>query len=148
MKTKLHSLKIKDELQGRFSENPQYLFYSVQKDDDLQSSHASGDAHMETPLGHVEDDDAFTDALPEFGSITDYSPRLGTPCAMKRSDPSEGETVEGFQRDDWVQGKGVSEIFYEAHGGESSDFVSVVIVMRNSTSPSYDGIDTQVGYPT
>ncbi|KAK1591812.1 hypothetical protein Q3G72_014066 [Acer saccharum] len=149
VKTKLHSLKIKDELQGRHSANPQYLAYSVLKDDNLPTSHVCGDApEKEVSLVHLEEDDAFTDALPEFMSVTDHSPKTGmSRSGMKEvCGPSEFEAAEAlFHKDDWVQGKGISsEIFYEAHGGDSLDFVSVTFSMRSSTSPDYDGIDMQM----
>ncbi|KAL5782083.1 hypothetical protein ACOSP7_007112 [Xanthoceras sorbifolium] len=149
VKTKLHSLKIKDELQGLVSANPQYLAYSVLKDEDLLTSHVRGDAsEKETSLVYLEEDDTFTDALPEFMSVTDYSPRMGiSQSGMKEISGSGAfESDEALiHKDDWVHGKGISsEIFYEAQGGDSLDFVSVTISTRSSTSPDYDGIDMQM----
>jgi hypothetical protein len=64
---KLHSLKIKDELQGRLSSCAQYLACSVQKNDESSASTGPFDPHareMSTVL--PEDDEIFKDALPDF----------------------------------------------------------------------------------
>ncbi|XVF38939.1 hypothetical protein REPUB_Repub20aG0145800 [Reevesia pubescens] len=127
VKTKLHSLKIKDELQGRLSGNPQYLACSVQKNDSSIESHRTCDPVVnEMSEVHPDDDDTFKDALPEFMSLTDSDEVL-------------------IHEKDLVQGKGLSgEIFYEAQGGDDLDFVSVTFSKRGSGSPVYDGIDTQM----
>lgn len=151
VRTKLHSLKVKDELQHQLSGVPQYLAYSVLKNGDVQDLHGACDFNdKEMPVGHVDDEDAFTDALPEFLSPTDP----GTPdmdmiqCSMMMdSDECVGfESGEGLVHEkDGSQGKGLyDEVFYEAQGGEFSDFVSVVFLTRSSSSHDYNGIDTQV----
>ncbi|XP_010524589.1 PREDICTED: uncharacterized protein LOC104802610 [Tarenaya hassleriana] len=151
VRTKLHSLKVKDELQHQLSGIPQYLAYSVLKNGDIQDLHGVCDFNdKEMPVGHVDDEDAFTDALPEFLSPTDPS----TPdmdmiqCSMMMdSDECVGfKSAEGLVHEkDGSQGKGLyDEVFYEAQGGEFSDFVSVVFLTRSSSSHDYNGIDTQM----
>lgn len=139
VRTKLHSLKIKDELQQQQSGSAQYLAYSVLKNEDIQESlGACNSFDKEMPVGHADDEDAFTDALPEFLSPTEP----GTPdmdmiqCSMMMdSDEHVGlEDAEGL----------CDEVFYEVQGGEFSDFVSVVFLTRSSSSHDYNGIDTQV----
>lgn len=124
-KMKLHSLKIKDELQGPLSSGPQYLACSF-----LADQHS--DAHHDKVEGRgkdiqmMEEDDTFTDALPDFLSFPDSS---------EYSSPEK----------DLLNGKGIiGDIFYEAQGSDESNFVSVVFLTRNPTSPDYDGIDTQM----
>ncbi|OMO58554.1 Vacuolar protein sorting-associated protein 13 [Corchorus olitorius] len=144
VKTKLHSLKIKDELQGRLSGNEQYLARSVLKNDSSLESHRSCDPHEnEMSAVHPDDDDTFTDALQEFISLTE-SDALSQYMDMR--DASGFESAEMLiQEKDLIQGKGLSgEIFYEAQGGDDLDFVSVTFSTRGSGSPVYDGIDTQM----
>lgn len=150
VRTKLHSLKIKDELQRQQSGSAQYLAYSVLKNEDINLHEAYGSSDKETPVGHADDDDAFTDALPEFMSPTDP----GTPdmdmiqCSMMMDSDEHGGTkdAEGvFHEKDTSQCKSISdEVFYEVQGGDFSDFVSVVFLTRSSSSCDYNGIDTQV----
>lgn len=153
VKMKLHSLKIKDELQDRQSANPQYLACSVLKKDDLLTTHDTCHTHeKEIPVVHTEEDDAFTDALQEFLSVKDadiYSPKVDTSQSSMidgMNHSGEFESAEALiHENDLIQGKGIaSEIFYEAQGGESLDFVSVAFSMRSSSSPDYHGIDMQV----
>lgn len=151
VRTKLHSLKIKDELQQQQSGSAQYLAYSVLKNEDIQESLGTCDSFdKEMPVGHADDEDAYTDALPEFLSPTEP----GTPdmdmiqCSMMMdSDEHVGleDTEGGFHEKDTSQGKSLcDEVFYEVQGGEFSDFVSVVFLTRSSSSHDYNGIDTQV----
>ena len=150
VRTKLHSLQIKDELQQQQSGSPQYLANSVLKNEDIQDSPRCDSYDKEMSVRHADDEDAFTDALPEFLSPTEP----GTPdmdmiqCSMMMdSDEHVGiEDAEGgFHEKDTSQGKGLcDEVFYEVQGGEFSDFVSVVFLTRSSSSPDYNGIDTQV----
>ena len=150
VRTKLHSLQIKDELQHQQSGSPRYLAYSVLKNEDIQDSPRCDSYDKEMSVRHADDEDAFTDALAEFLSPTEP----GTPdmdmiqCSMLMdSDEHAGlEDAEGgFHEKDTSQGKGLcDEVFYEVHGGEFSDFVSVVFLTRNSSSPDYNGIDTHV----
>lgn len=142
VKMKLHSLKIKDELQGCLSETPQYLACSVLKNDDLLNSQDACDApEMDVSTVLPEEDDTFTDALTEFMSVTDTSPGAG-------KDHDDFLPTEALiRKHDLVQEKGIaSEIFYEAEGGDSSDFVSLIFSTRSYNSSDYDGIDMQVLY--
>ncbi|CAN8243432.1 unnamed protein product, partial [Cochlearia groenlandica] len=145
VKTKLHSLKIKDELQHQQSESTQYLAYSVLKNEDIQDSPGRRES-----VGHADDEDAFTDAVQEFLSPTEP----GTPdmdmiqCSMMM-DSHENVGLEdaegGFHEKDTSQGKGLcDEVFYEVQGGEFTDFISVVFLTRSSSSHDYNGIDTQM----
>ncbi|XP_022721975.1 uncharacterized protein LOC111279261 isoform X3 [Durio zibethinus] len=144
VKTKLHSLKIKDELQGRLSGNPEYLACSVLKNDSSLESHRTYDLHgNEMSWVHPDDDDTFKDALPEFMFLTD-SDALSQYMDMKDTFGFESAKVL-IHENDLVQEKGLSgEIFYEAQGGDDLDFVSVTFSRRGSGSPVYDGIDTQM----
>ncbi|MFQ6646375.1 hypothetical protein Gotur_019075 [Gossypium turneri] len=144
LKTKLHSLKIKDELQGRLSGDPQYLACSVLKNDtSLQSHQICGSHGNQMSELHLDDDDTFKDALPEFMSLTDPG---ALSQYMDMQDASGFESSEVLNHENsLLQGKRLSgEIFYEAQGGDDLDFVCVTFSKRGSGSPFYDGIDTQM----
>ncbi|KAK8681959.1 hypothetical protein V6N13_054356 [Hibiscus sabdariffa] len=175
VKTKLHSLQIKDELQGRLSGSSQYLACSVLKYDssleskqpcDLNGNETSG-VHLdhddafkdaskqtcdlngyETSGVHLDDDDdddddAFKDALPEFISLTDSDTLSQYMDMMDASGFEQDEMI--IHEKDLMQGKGLSgEIFYDAQGGDDLDFVSVTFSKKGPSSPSYDGIDTEM----
>ncbi|CAL5415223.1 unnamed protein product [Camellia sinensis] len=67
VKMKLHSLKIKDELQGSLSSGPKYLACSVLKTDPLFASPSTLDPLVkEVPAVISEEDDIFKDASPDF----------------------------------------------------------------------------------
>ncbi|KAF3669670.1 hypothetical protein FXO38_07472 [Capsicum annuum] len=127
VKMKLHSLKIKDELQGSLCPGPQYLACSVLMDHGAASCPDPLEPHgKEPPLTVIEEDDMFKDALPEFLSLTD-SIEATTP----EKELSRGRIL-------------ASDIFYEALGSDDSDFVSLTFTTRHPDSPDYDGIDTQM----
>lgn len=153
VKMKLHSLKIKDELQGRLSTGPQYLACSVQGSDEIFSSSGSVGPHgKEMSAAPHEDDDTFTDALPEFISSSDagmYSQFSDITAFGKIGNVRDSTGFESAEallhENDLVNGRGISsEIFYEAEGSNYSDFVSVIFSTRSPSSHDYDGIDTQV----
>ncbi|KAH8501006.1 hypothetical protein H0E87_016007 [Populus deltoides] len=153
VKMKLHSLKIKDELKSRQSANPRYLACSVLKNDKfLVSSHNVDPLGMGMPIVSHDEEDTFKDALPDFLSLADggiWSPKMDVShfgIMGDANDSSEFESPESFTLEqDLLQGKTIpDEIFYEAHGSDSSDFVSVTFSMQSSSSPDYDGIDTQM----
>ncbi|TQD96908.1 hypothetical protein C1H46_017513, partial [Malus baccata] len=153
LKMKLHSLKVKDELQVRLSTTPQYLACSVLNNDNIVSSPGMVDPHMKemSALLH-EDDDTFTDALPDFMSISD------TGLGAQIMDMDACATTEDINDDtgfaspraiihekNLVKEKVISgETFYEAEGGANSNFVSVNFLTRSSSSPDYNGVDTQM----
>ncbi|XP_043726204.1 uncharacterized protein LOC122672780 isoform X2 [Telopea speciosissima] len=145
VKTKLHSLQIQDELQGCLSMSPQYLGRSVLKDDAIVAS--SVDANeKESPMVFLDEDDIFKDALPDFTSIPDPMFNSGTKLdTLDISYPcDEGDSFEALIQDN-TMGKGViGEMFYEAEGNDSSDFVVVTFSTIDPGSPVYDGIDTQM----
>ncbi|XP_062108869.1 uncharacterized protein LOC133819601 isoform X1 [Humulus lupulus] len=140
IRMKLHSLKIRDELQGCLSASPRYLACSVLKNDSTFSSPAMTDPHeKEMPVAVNEDDDTFTDALPEFASLSEAA------CYSQNLDTGFDSAEALIQEQDMVIGRGISgEIFYEAEGGDYTDFVSVVFSTRSPSSHDYDGIDTQM----
>lgn len=151
VKMKLHSLRIKDELQGQLRKVPQYLACSVLKKDNL-SSQGTGDPHeKEVSVILPEDEDTFTDALPEFLSLRDlglHSQDMDVAqCGiMGYIDNRGGSELAGvlIHEKDSIQETFSDEIFYEAQGGDDSDFVSVTFLARSSGSHDYDGIDTQM----
>ncbi|KAA8527969.1 hypothetical protein F0562_035162 [Nyssa sinensis] len=152
-KMKLHSLKIKDELQGSLSSDPQYLACSVLKNDHLFASPGTSDPlGMELSMVLSEEDDKFTDALPDFLSLPDpviYSQNFDMAHCARVSDVSEYTGFDSAEalihEKDLGKGKSMSgDIFYEAQGSDSSDFVSVTFFTRNPDSSDYDGIDTQM----
>jgi vacuolar protein sorting-associated protein 13A/C len=156
VKMKLHSLKIKDELQGRLSSCPQYLACSVQKNDESSASTGPFDPHArEMSIVLPEDDEIFKDALPDFMSLSEtgiYSQNMDIAhCGMMGNINDPGfESSEAFSHgNDLAKGKGISgEIFYEAEGTDNSDFVSVNFLTRSSGSRYYNGVDTQVPKPS
>lgn len=153
IRTKLHSLKIRDELQGRLSASPQYLACSVLRNGSIYSSPNVIDPYgKEMPVVLNEDDDTFTDALPDFVSLADAGGYFQNLDTSSWGTTGEISGVAGFEsaealihEQDLALGRGISgEIFYEAEGGDSSDFVSVIFSTRSPSSHNYDGIDTQV----
>ncbi|KAK4798434.1 hypothetical protein SAY86_030760 [Trapa natans] len=142
IKTKLHSLKIKDELRGSLSAGSEYLAYSVQNHDNLAVS--SGKNNFSSTVissDQIEEDDIFGDALSDFMSTDSPSPRTGDMNNVTSFDSSDVTVSEN----DFGKGRGFSaDVFYEAEDNDSSDFVSVNFSTRNSSSPDYDGIDTQM----
>ncbi|KAI4344734.1 hypothetical protein L6164_011925 [Bauhinia variegata] len=128
VKMKLHSLKIKDELQGRLSAAPHYLALSVVKNETLSTCSGSFDSYgKDMPVRFPEDDDRFKDAFSEFWSQSD----AGNYLQNTYLDQEE------------LMGVGAEE-FHEAEGSDNSDFVSVIFSTKSSGSPDYDGIDTQM----
>ncbi|CAK7326271.1 unnamed protein product [Dovyalis caffra] len=148
VKMKLHSLKIKDELESRLFANPRYLACSVLKNDKLLASSQG----MGMPIAPHDEEDAFKDALPDFLFLADggiYSPKMDVSHSGimgDASDSTEFESPESFILEQGLlQGKNISDdIFYEAQDSDSFDFVSVIFSTRSSSSPDYDGIDTQM----
>ncbi|KAJ7955294.1 calcium-dependent lipid-binding family protein [Quillaja saponaria] len=147
VKMKLHSLKIKDELQGRIFRGPQYLAISVLKNESIFTSHGTFDSHgKDISVGFLEDDDSFKDALADFVPVADES-NFSQNMDLDQyglmglsSDFESPETLTEFRK-----GNGIScDVFYEAEGSDNSDFVSVTFSTRSSGSPDYDGIDTQM----
>ncbi|XP_020520361.1 uncharacterized protein LOC18430003 [Amborella trichopoda] len=155
VKMKLHSLKIKDELQGRFSGSIKYLACSVLKDDTV-NAHCGSPRGAELSKPMLEDDDNFKDALPEFSM-----PNLGfnslNNLEMPSSEFSDPIDIAGccgtsspmnsfiFHDSGQVRGKYISgEVFYEAQDSDISDFVSVSLLTRHPGSPKYSGTDMQM----
>lgn len=155
VKMKLHSLIIKDELQGCQSMSPQYLACSVLKNDKTMATPSPSPRSIEgreISVAPHDDDDTFTDALPDFSSASDpgvFSPRINVSHSGKVGtigDSSEFESAEALiLEQELLQGNSISnETFYEAQGGDTLDFVSMTFSTRSSSSSAYDGVDTQV----
>lgn len=152
VKMKLHSLKVKDELQSWHSASVQYLACSVLKNKGSSTSFVLDSNCDEIPTTVMEEDDIFRDALPDFLHITDHSrssdtPR-GTKCGLLDLSPHSFaadfyETLH-FKKE-MLDGKKIfNEDFCDTHDIEESDFVSVTFTTRSCGSLFYDGIDTQV----
>nr|DAD29104.1 TPA_asm: hypothetical protein HUJ06_030572 [Nelumbo nucifera] len=153
---KLHSLKIKDELQGRLSMSTQYLACSVLSGDDVSTSLGDLDPNVKgLSMMFPEDDESFTDALPDlmtnpdtgfYSQITDIHEGL----KHESSDISDHYvgfvSTEDFTPDsDSTQWKGIaSELFYEAPENDTSHFVAFIFSSKSPSSPFYDGIDSQM----
>ncbi|KAJ4956285.1 hypothetical protein NE237_013068 [Protea cynaroides] len=146
VKTKLHSLKIKDELQGCSSMSPQYLACSVLKDDTIVASPSVDANEKELPMVFLEDDDIFKDALPDFTSIPDHVFSSGAKMdTLDINYPSDGgDSIEALMQDNTKVKGIIGEMFYEAEGNGTSDFVVVTFSKIDPGSPVYDGIDTQM----
>lgn len=138
VKTKLRSLRIKDELLGRSTVTPHYLAYSVVRNDTTLSSPTSSDfLANQSPMLFEEDD--FKDAFEEFLSTPDSVQSLN--LDHFEVDPSDAL----LSNQDYGKGRASSsEIFYEALGSDNSDFVSVTFMAKDPGSLEYDGIDTQM----
>ena len=143
VKMKLRSLKIKDELQAHLSSSPQFLACSVLRDNlisrglsNLQLQSRSFNAFF------LEEDDVFRDALPDFASISDPSPRR---CSSELVDVSSVLDSNEFPslENDLTRRRSGTEVFYEAEDA-ASNFIAVSFLMRSPDSPHYEGIDTQV----
>ncbi|RAL47445.1 hypothetical protein DM860_013410 [Cuscuta australis] len=127
VKMKLHSLKIKDELQYSLSSGPQYLACSVLPDQSAATSPGTTNSHgKELAFMTREEEDVFKDALQDFLSLPDYGEAI-TP---------EKDSIKG--RSDFA------EVFYETQSSDYSDFVSLSYISRQPSSPDYNGIDTQM----
>uniref|UniRef100_A0A0D9VFX1 C2 domain-containing protein n=1 Tax=Leersia perrieri TaxID=77586 RepID=A0A0D9VFX1_9ORYZ len=125
VKTKLHSLKIKDELQGRLSTSSNYLACSVINDnlETIDSSTPDEEGH---PKSFSVEEDSFMDALTDFTS--DQSSNL-----------HDLEIPDGDQ-----QKLKPAEVFYEAEDNNVNDFVVLTFLTRTPDSCLYDGIDSQM----
>ncbi|XP_061360270.1 uncharacterized protein LOC133304277 isoform X2 [Gastrolobium bilobum] len=150
VKMKLHSLKIKDELQGRLSAAPRYLAVSILKNETASSSSGSFASHgKDVSLGFPDDDDSFMDALSEFISQADgghYLHNMDLDQQGLMGIASDLVSFESLMHEKEIEkGKGnPHEVYYEAEGSDTSNFVSVSFSTRSSGSPDYDGIDTQM----
>ncbi|KAK4265962.1 hypothetical protein QN277_026944 [Acacia crassicarpa] len=150
VKMKLHSLKIKDELQGHVSVGEHYLAVSVLKNETPSTCSDSLNSHgKDVSVGLPEDDDSFMDALSEFMSQHDagnYMHNMSLDQQGLVGIPPDFESLKTF-----IQEKGVEEghgtpceVYYEIEGVDNLDFISVTFSTRSSGSPDYDGIDTQM----
>ncbi|KAG9446693.1 hypothetical protein H6P81_012821 [Aristolochia fimbriata] len=151
VKMKLHSLKIRDDLQGRNATCEQYLACSVMTD---ESSDSSNCPDLKTlPKLHLEEDDIFKDALSDFMSNADQTIHLVNPdmpysAKLVPADCSGSAFVEEtsiiFDKE---LGKGksvISEEFYEACNDDTTDFIALSFMTRGPDSPLYDGTDVQM----
>ncbi|PKU86461.1 hypothetical protein MA16_Dca017022 [Dendrobium catenatum] len=136
IKTKLHSLKIVDELQGQLSAQPQYLAQSV-----VKQKPVSG-VDTEVQKSFLEEDDCFIDALSDFMSTPDQTFHNSL-FTLDSFDQYSGCSFDsGLSLRNVKERSG--EVFYEAWDTNISDFVVVTFVSRSPDSTLYDGIDTQM----
>ncbi|KAH7682946.1 Vacuolar protein sorting-associated protein 13 [Dioscorea alata] len=149
VKAKLHSLKIKDGLQVHRAAGQQYLACSVQQEH--ERCHSPGGSELndkDMQKLFVEEDDSFTDALPDF-MLIDQSFYSQNPDVLSYSTSARSSDQYGGICDldeisrDQLKGKN-DEVFYEAWDNNVSDFVVVTFVTGSPDSPLYDGIDTQM----
>lgn len=151
---KLHSLQIKDELQGHLSLSPQYLACSVLKDETDACSLACDTVRRELHDKFLEEDDIFNDAMSDFTSTPNsfYSQALDMPFNIRCSTsdvpgcsaPVHFADALTYDKE-LAKGKNLtSEIFYEAQDNDTSDFVVVTFLTRHPGSSQYGGVDTQV----
>ncbi|XP_028786889.1 uncharacterized protein LOC114742843 [Neltuma alba] len=150
VKMKLHSLRIKDELQGCLSVVPHYLAISVLKDEALSISSGLRDSYgKDVSVRYAEDDHSFKDALSDFIYQTDadnYLQNMNVDQRGLKGITSDLESLKTMVLEkEFEKGKDTPlEVCYEAEGSDHSDFISVTFLMRSSLSPDYDGIDTQM----
>ncbi|KAJ8645273.1 hypothetical protein MRB53_007021 [Persea americana] len=155
MKMKVHSLKIKDELQGLLFPSPQYLACSVVKDGKNICPFTYDPVGSEFPKTVLEEDDIFNDALSDFTSTPDhsvysqgcemsFSSKHSTSYALEHSASVDSTDGSSYGKE-LEKGKDLSgEIFYEAQDTDASDFVTVTFLTRHPGSSRYNGVDTQM----
>ncbi|KAK3154093.1 hypothetical protein QOZ80_2BG0185880 [Eleusine coracana subsp. coracana] len=143
VKTKLHSLKIKDELQGRLSMSSKYLACSV-----INESVESTCSGTEGDLNSFSvDEDSFMDALTEFAPDLSSNPQDNEVLSNLISDTNENTETSskcGLWFDGDQQKMKPTEIFYEAQDNNVTDFVVLTFLSRSPDSCLYDGIDSQM----
>jgi len=85
-------------------------------------------------------DDCFTDALSDFIAHTGGGHQELVGIA------SDFESLESIihEKDIELLGGTPREVYYEAQGSDTSNFMYVSFITKSSASPDYDGIDTQV----
>lgn len=149
MKTKLHSLKIKDELHGRLSMSTKYLACSVinedlesfpKKNEDLEPEGSSTPDREGNPKSFSVEEDSFMDALTDF--TPDQTSNLHDHDTPSNSMSDLNEYTLCFDGDQ--QKMKPTEIFYEAQDNNVTDFVVLTFLSRTPDSCLYDGIDSQV----
>lgn len=145
----MHSLKIKDDLQGRITGSPQYLFCSLLKNEVSSTESVclslNEDVSFKTPL---EDDDIYIDALPDFVSVPDQTFHVQNVNIVTNTNfnlddlqhPIHGNSTYGMDYGKCL----MSEVYYEIEAIDCSDFVNVTFTTRSPDSPLYDGVDTLV----
>ncbi|XP_078433928.1 calcium-dependent lipid-binding family protein isoform X2 [Wolffia australiana] len=144
VKMKLHSLKIKDELQACLSGHPQFLACSTLKDN-INRQGSLGLQHHDRVFSNflLEEGESFGDALSDFVTTSDLSPRM---CGSEVGDMWYGMDFTEFsiEEKEWAKGKTPREIFYEAQDETLADFIAVSFLTRSADSPKYDDIDTRM----
>ncbi|KAL6634351.1 hypothetical protein ACP70R_027022 [Stipagrostis hirtigluma subsp. patula] len=140
VKTKLHSLKIKDELQGRLSMSSKYLACSV-INESVETT-CSGGPDNEGDLSPFSvDEDSFMDALTDFTPEQSSSPHENE---VDTNEYTEMSPKGGLWFDGDQQKVKPPEIFYEAQDNNVTDFVVLTFLSRSPDSCLYDGIDSQM----
>ncbi|KAL2613699.1 hypothetical protein R1flu_025391 [Riccia fluitans] len=162
IRTKLHSLKIEDELQGHVGPSCRYIarsVISVNNSDTLDATEKQISWSPESlpPLNLTvdeDDDDDFDDALPDFGSphssiSAPQSPsssfRFATSAKLEASSSEKSLPHWGLDQLSAIKAEQLlDEIFNEHEEVEVSDFVNVRLIIRHKESVDYDGTDTQM----
>jgi vacuolar protein sorting-associated protein 13A/C len=145
VKTKLHSLKIKDELQGRFSMTSKYLACSIIDESVEGTCSSTPDKEGDVSTFSV-DEDPFMDALTDFTSDQNCNmqeneiPNLVSEASIY----TETSSKDGIWFNGDQQKVKPSEVFYEAQDNNVTDFVVLTFLSRSPDSCLYDGIDSQV----
>ena len=145
MKTKLHSLKIMDELQGRLSMSSKYLACSVINESVEATCSDTLDKGGDLSTFPV-DEDSFMDALTHFTPDQNFNLH-DSQIPNFISDANEYSEIVS-KDGSWIDGDEQSvkptEIFYEAQDNNVTDFVVLTFLSRSPDSCLYDGIDSQV----
>ncbi|XP_062223332.1 uncharacterized protein LOC133922148 [Phragmites australis] len=146
VKTKLHSLKIKDELQGLFSMSSKYLACSV-INESVEAT-CSGIPDKEGDLSSFSvDEDSFMDALTDFTPYQSFYPHdneIPSNLSSETNEYTETSSKDGLWFDGDQQKVKPTEIFYEAQDNNATDFVVLTFLNRSPDSCLYDGIDSQM----
>uniref|UniRef100_A0ACD5YZI2 Uncharacterized protein n=1 Tax=Avena sativa TaxID=4498 RepID=A0ACD5YZI2_AVESA len=150
VKTKLHSLKIKDELQGRLSMSTKYLVCSVinedlesvpKKKEDMECEGSCRPDGEGQPKSFSVEEDSFMDALADF--TPDQSSNLHDLDTPSNSMSDVNDYTLCYDDGDQQKVKH-TEIFYEAQDNNVTDFVVLTFLSRTPDSCLYDGIDSQM----
>ncbi|XP_024542530.1 uncharacterized protein LOC9648284 isoform X1 [Selaginella moellendorffii] len=123
---KLHSLKIEDKLQGSVSQSCRYVARSV-----LSKTFVGAEEPQEPEAPKPDDDEQFKDAQPDFGGFSEEAVKL-----VLSWQPDQANFLE-------IWGS-LDQLSEKAEGSEASDFVKVILVLRETESSEYVDTDTQM----
>ncbi|KAJ7520814.1 hypothetical protein O6H91_19G024000 [Diphasiastrum complanatum] len=145
MGIRLHALKVKDRLQGSVS-SCQYIACSV-----LSSSEELEARKHLTPSSSEnldEESELFRDALSDFNAGSSEINPLGLDSSSSSSQTDgvsrRKPSVLRLDPTYLVKAGRMTDFIFEDLEEEALDFVSVLLFIRQSGSPDYDGTDTQM----